>query len=160
MRRPGRGRIVNVSSMGGSLTFPGGGAYHGAKHAVEAFSDALRFEVAGFGIQVVVIEPGLIRTDFAKAAVGSMSDVSTRGPTASSTRRSAARPASAYEGGLARLGGGPETVARKIEQAITARRPRARYSVTPSAKISLGARALMTDRMWDRFVSTQFPRPG
>jgi len=160
MRRAGRGRIVNLSSIGGRLTFPGGGAYHGAKHAVEAFSDALRFEVAGFGIQVVVIEPGLITTDFAKAAVGSMSDVSHEGPYGEFNTAVGRETAGAYQGGLARLGGGPETVARKIERAITARRPRARYSVTPSAKISLGARALMTDRMWDRFVSTQFPRPG
>src|ERR687891_1080019 len=64
MRRQGHGRIVNVSSMGGKLTFPGGGVYHATKHAVEALSDVLRFEVAGFGVQVVVIEPGLIRTRF------------------------------------------------------------------------------------------------
>ena len=58
--------------MGGRLTFPGGGWYHASKHAVEALSDALRFEVQGFGIDVVVIEPGLIRTDFAETAVGSI----------------------------------------------------------------------------------------
>jgi NAD(P)-dependent dehydrogenase (short-subunit alcohol dehydrogenase family) len=160
MRRAGHGRIVNLSSIGGRLTFPGGGAYHGTKHAVEAFSDALRFEVAGFGIQVVVIEPGLIRTEFANAAVGSMSDVSHEGPYGEFNTAVGRETAGAYEGGLAKLGGGPETVARKIERAITARRPRTRYSVTPSAKISLGARALMTDRMWDRFCGTQFPRPG
>jgi hypothetical protein len=68
--------------------------------------------------------------------------------------------ASAYEGPLARLGAGPEAVARKIERAISARRPRTRYKVTASAGLGLGARRLMTDRMWDRFVSTQFPRPG
>ncbi len=72
MRRQGWGRVVNVSSMGGRLTFPGGGWYHASKHAVEALSDALRFEVQGFGIDVVVIEPGLIRTSFAEAAVGSI----------------------------------------------------------------------------------------
>src|SRR5881394_1347504 len=69
MRRQGWGRIVNLSSMGGRLTFPGGGVYHGTKHAVEAISDALRFEVRGFGVDVIVIEPGLIRTQFADAAV-------------------------------------------------------------------------------------------
>ena len=58
--------------MGGRLTFPGGGWYHASKHAVEALSDALRFEVQGFGIDVVVIEPGLIRTGFAEAAVGTI----------------------------------------------------------------------------------------
>jgi NAD(P)-dependent dehydrogenase (short-subunit alcohol dehydrogenase family) len=72
MRRQGYGRIVNVSSMGGRLTFPGAGYYHATKHAVEALSDALRFEVEGFGVKVSVIEPGLIRTGFAHAAVGSM----------------------------------------------------------------------------------------
>ena len=73
MRRQRSGRIVNVSSMGGKLTFPGGGAYHATKHAVEAISDALRFEVKGFGVDVVVIEPGLIKTRFgdtARATVG------------------------------------------------------------------------------------------
>ena len=58
MRRQGWGKIVNISSMGGKLTFPGGGFYHGTKHAVEAISDALRFEVRGFGVDVIVIEPG------------------------------------------------------------------------------------------------------
>ncbi len=113
MRRAGHGRIVNLSSIGGRLTFPGGGAYHGTKHAVEAFSDALRFEVAGFGIQVVVIEPGLITTEFANAAVSSMGDVSHEGPYGEFNTAVGRETASAYESGLARLGGGPETVARQ-----------------------------------------------
>ena len=92
MRRQGWGRIVNVSSMGGKLTFPGGGVYHATKHAVEALSDALRFEVAGFGVDVVVIEPGLIKTGFADAAVGSMADEPTAdGPYARVQRRGRAR---------------------------------------------------------------------
>src|SRR3990170_2774178 len=73
MRRQGWGKIVNVSSMGGKMTFPGGGIYHATKHAVEAISDALRFEVKGFGVEVVVIEPGLIKTNFAETSVGSVS---------------------------------------------------------------------------------------
>jgi NAD(P)-dependent dehydrogenase (short-subunit alcohol dehydrogenase family) len=162
MRRAGRGRIVNLSSMGGRLTFPGGGAYHGTKHAVEAISDALRFEVAGFGIQVVLIEPGLIRTRFGDAAVGSMADVEHDGPYGEFNTAVGRETAGAYESGsaLGRLGGGPETVARKIERAITARRPRTRYTVTPSAKLALGARRVTTDRIWDRAMRSQFPRPG
>src|SRR5918999_140602 len=74
MRGQGFGRIVNLSSMGGKLTFPGGGFYHATKYAVEAISDALRFEVRGFGVEVVVIEPGLIRTGFAQTAVSSMGE--------------------------------------------------------------------------------------
>src|SRR5213083_1841508 len=72
MRGQGWGRIINISSMGGRLVFPGGGFYHGTKFAVEASSDALRFEVKGFGVDVVVIEPGLIKTEFGNAAVGSL----------------------------------------------------------------------------------------
>jgi len=160
MRERGTGRIVNISSMGGKLTFPGGGVYHATKHAVEALSDALRFEVAGFGIQVVVIEPGLIKTSFADAAVGSIAANEPEGPYADFNRKIGEATAGAYEGGLARLGGGPDTVARKVEKAITARRPRTRYKVTPSASLSMASRRLMTDRMWDRFVGTQMPRPG
>src|ERR671932_959534 len=68
MREQGFGRIVNLSSMGGRLTFPGGGFYHATKYAVEAVSDALRFEVSGFGVAVSVIQPGLIRTSFDEVA--------------------------------------------------------------------------------------------
>ena len=72
MRRARQGRIVNIGSMGGRLTFPGGGAYHATKHALVALNDALRFEVRGFGIDVVLIEPGLIRTGFADVALASL----------------------------------------------------------------------------------------
>ena len=158
MRERGRGRIVNVSSMGGKLTFPGGGIYHATKHAVEALSDAMRFEVRGFGIDVVVIEPGLIKTGFADAAVGSMAE-NDDGPYAEFNNAVSKATAGAYEGGLAKLGGGPDAVARKIEKAITAGRPKTRYKVTPSAGMAMAQRGLMTDRMWDRFVGTQFPQP-
>jgi NAD(P)-dependent dehydrogenase (short-subunit alcohol dehydrogenase family) len=161
MRNQGWGKIVNLSSIGGKLTFPGGGVYHATKHAVEGLSDVLRFEVSAFGIDVIVIEPGLIKTKFAEAAVGSMAGaLPTEGPYAAFNAAVGRETAGAYEGPLARLGGGPETVARKIERAISARRPRTRYAVTPSAGISLTARKLTTDRMWDRAMETQFPRPG
>src|SRR3954447_18701202 len=81
MRERRWGRIVNLSSMGGRLTFPGAGVYHGTKHAVEAMSDALRFEVAGFGVRVVLIEPGLITTNFGETAAGSIgSELPSDGP--------------------------------------------------------------------------------
>src|SRR3954451_1844650 len=72
MREQRWGKIVNIGSMGGRLTFPGGGYYPATKHALEALSDALRFEVAGFGIDVVLLEPGLIVTAFGEAAAASM----------------------------------------------------------------------------------------
>jgi NAD(P)-dependent dehydrogenase (short-subunit alcohol dehydrogenase family) len=160
MRRQGYGRIVNISSMGGKLTFPGGGYYHASKHAVEAISDALRFEVEGFGIKVSVIEPGLIRTSFANAAVGSM-DGSEDGPYAGFEETVAKATAENYERGpLLRLGGGPETVAEKVEEAISARNPRTRYPVTPSASLFLWLRYLLPDRAWDAIVRSSYPQPG
>ena len=162
MRAQGSGRIVNVSSMGGTLTFPGGGIYHATKYAVEAISDALRFEVAGFGVRVVVIQPGLIRTGFGDAAAGALEDTEDDGPYAAFNAAVGKATQGAYEGGgaAARLGGGPETVARTIERALTTAQPKARYRVTPSAHVLIRQRALMPDRLWDRFVATQFPRPG
>ena len=159
MRRAGSGRIVNVSSMGGKLVFPGGGVYHGTKHAVEAISDALRFEVAGFGVDVVVIEPGLIKTEFGETAAGSISEAEADGPYAKFNADVARATSEAYEGPMAKLGGGPKTVAAKIEKALTARRPHTRYKVTPSAGMIMGLRRAMTDRMWDRFAGSQFPQP-
>ncbi len=161
MRRQGAGRIVNVSSMGGRLTFPGGGAYHGTKHAVEALSDALRFEVRGFGVHVVVIEPGLITTRFGETAAGTVDAATTEGDDPYEEFNAAVSKGTAevYEGPLARLGGGPETVARAIERAITSRRPKTRYKVTPSARLALAQRRLLSDRAWAAFMRTQFPPP-
>ena len=161
MRRQRQGRIVNLSSMGGKLTFPGGGIYHATKHAVEAISDAMRFEVRGFGVDVVVIEPGLIRTDFAETAVGSIGQgTEPEGPYAVFNEAVAAATAGAYHGPLGLLGGGPAAVARTIEKALSARRPRTRYPVTASARLLLAQRALLPDRLWDLAVGTSFPRPG
>jgi NAD(P)-dependent dehydrogenase (short-subunit alcohol dehydrogenase family) len=159
MRRQGHGRIVNVSSMGGKLVFPGGGIYHATKHAVEAISDAMRFEVRGFGIDVVVIEPGLIKTNFAETSVGSVPQEED-GPYSEFNTAVAAATAGAYDGPLARLGAGPEAVAKTIERALTANRPRTRYKVTASARILMAQRRLLPDRAWDRIVGTSFPQPG
>ncbi|HJQ29480.1 MAG TPA: SDR family NAD(P)-dependent oxidoreductase [Rubrobacter sp.] len=159
MRRQGYGRIVNLSSMGGRLTFPGAGYYHASKHAVEALSDALRFEVAGFGIAVSVIEPGLIRTAFADTAVGSMDG--SEDPYAGFEEAVAKATTENYERGpFSRLAGGPEAVAKAIETAISARNPRSRYVVTPSAHLLLGLRRLLPDRAWDAALRTSYPQPG
>jgi NAD(P)-dependent dehydrogenase (short-subunit alcohol dehydrogenase family) len=161
MRRQGYGRIVNVSSMGGKLTFPGGGYYHATKHAVEALSDVLRFEVEGFGVKVSVIEPGLIRTGFADTAVGSMDDLDGENPYAGFDEGVARTTVENYERGpISKLGGGPEAVAEAIEQAISARSPKSRYAVTPSAHLILRLRRLLPDRAWDAVLRTTYPQPG
>ena len=161
MRRQGYGRIVNVSSMGGKLTFPGAGYYHATKHAVEALSDALRFEVDGFGVKVSVIEPGLIKTGFAQAAVGSMDGSDGEDPYAGFDEGVARATSQNYERGpISMLSGGPEEVAEAIEQAISARSPKSRYTVTPSARVFLGLRHLLPDRAWDLVLRTSYPQPG
>ena len=106
MRAQRWGKIVNVSSMGGRLTFPGGGAYHATKYAVEALSDALRFEVRGFGVDVILIEPGLIRTRFGETAVEGIEDAGD-GPYDEFNRRVAAATAGAYESGALGAPGRP-----------------------------------------------------
>jgi NADP-dependent 3-hydroxy acid dehydrogenase YdfG len=159
MRREGRGRIVNVSSMGGKLTFPGGGIYHATKHAVEAISDAMRFETAGFGVRVVLLEPGLIKTEFSNTSVGSIAEADD-GVYAHFNEAVGKATADAYDGPFGKLGGGPDAVAKAVEKALTVKRPRARYTVTPSARIFLTQRALLPDALWDRVVGTTFPRPG
>lgn len=162
MRREGKGRIVNVGSMGGRLTFPGAAWYHASKYALEALSDVLRFEVAGFGIQVSLIEPGIVRTEFSATAAGELAEVSPdAGPYAGFDAHVAAATVSAYERGpLARLGGEPDDVARVIEKALGARRPKPRYLVTPSARLLVGLHALLPDRLWDRMLASSYPRPG
>lgn len=165
MREQRWGRVVNLSSMGGKLVFPGGGFYHATKYAVEAISDALRFEVRGFGIAVVLIEPGLIKSGFSEAAVSAMGPSNGNGkggdPYAAFHEAVARATKESYEKGpLARFTGVPEDVAKVIQKAIEADRPKARYTVSGSAKILLTQRKLLSDRTWDRFLRSNFPSPG
>jgi NAD(P)-dependent dehydrogenase (short-subunit alcohol dehydrogenase family) len=146
MRGAGRGRIVNVSSMGGRLVYPTGGWYHASKYAVEALSDALRVEVAPFGISVVLVEPGLIRTEFESVASGGLASGHPAGPYAALRkhaddvmRRGYASPAGAE----------PKAVADVVRRAVEASRPRTRYVVTPAAKAQVQLRRFGGDRLWD-----------
>lgn len=160
MRGQGRGRIVNISSMGANFVFPGGGVYHATKYAVDAISDALRFEVRGFGVDVVIVQPGLIRTEFGETAAAAV-PAAADGPYGHFNTHVGAMTQAAYRGALGRiLGGAPASVARVVEKAITTRHPRARYRVTPSAHLLLAQRRLMTTGMWDAMLRTQFPQPG
>jgi len=171
MRDQRWGKIVNLGSMGGRLVFPGGGWYHATKHALEAISDALRFEVRGFGIDVILLEPGLITTEFGNAAVASMSEVDGVGSEAGTGAVAGGDPYAkfnatvgsatqgAYEGPLRLLGAGPERVAKVIEKSLRKRRAPTRVTITPSAKLTIPSRRLMPDRAWDALMRAQFPTP-
>jgi NADP-dependent 3-hydroxy acid dehydrogenase YdfG len=160
MRSKARGRIINVSSMGGRLTFPYFGVYHASKYAVEALSDALRMEVAGLGVRVVLIEPGLIRSNFADVSQSTVQARHAEGPYASFAAHMARATVETYrKGPLAALSGTPEDVARCIVRAATTARPRARYTVSASATLLLGIRRLLPDALWDAFIRSQYPLP-
>src|SRR5579884_1819414 len=159
MRAQRWGKIVNISSMGGRLTFPGGGLYHATKYAVEAISDALRFEVRGFGVNVIVIEPGLIVTRFGEVASSSVDEVEGEGPYGEFNRKVAKLTEGVYKGPMAKFGGGPEAVAKTIAGALSSSRPKARYPVTPSAHLMINQRRLVPDGVWDLMMRTQYPTP-
>lgn len=161
MRRQRWGRVVNLSSMGGKLTLPGGGFYHATKHAVEALSDALRFEVRGFGVDVVVVQPGPIVTSFGDTAIASIDGTAgADGAYAAFTAQLAAKVREAYEGPMGKLAAQPHAVALAIEKAITATRPKPRYVVTAAAHVLMGLRRWLPDRGWDAFLTSQFTPPG
>ena len=140
--------------MGGRLTFPGGGAYHATKYAVEAMSDALRMEVARFGIDVICVEPGLIRTEFGSTAASGVA--SDDGPYAEFNAAVAKSTRDVYSGPLSRLGGDADDVAEAIEKALGRKRAPTRVPVTASARVLMGLRRVLPDRAWDRVVGSAF----
>lgn len=156
MRRGGGGRIVNMSSVGGRMTFPGGGFYNASKYAVEALSDALRFETAPFGVSVSVVEPNLIR------------DTGFEGPVGASVSRNAAADGP-YAGLRAAIldqmsrcfepsgmSSPPLDVARTVRRALTDRRPRTRYVVSTGGKLILLSRRWVPELSMDRILRDQF----
>src|SRR6204780_452621 len=160
MPRQRGGRVVNISSMGGKLPFPGGAYYHATKHAVESLSDALRFEVKPFGIDVIVIQPGPIKTRFGDTAVGSIA-APKDSPYAAFNAVLEKQIREPYEGGpMARFAAPPDAAAEVIGKAISATSPRTRYKVTLAARILMGLRRVLPDRAFDAFLRTQFPPPA
>jgi hypothetical protein len=110
---------------------------------------------------VVLLEPGLITTEFGEAATASMTgfESSDDDPYATFNATVGAVTKGAYDGPMRLLGAGPERVAKVIERAITRRRPRPRITITPSAKLSILSRRLVSDRTWDAAMRAQFPQP-
>lgn len=149
MRDAHRGTVVNVTSMGGRFAAAFGGWYHASKFAVEGLSDALRQEVAPFGVRVVVVEPGAIRTEWGGIAASSAVAVSGDGPYGA--RVQAMAPALVGDASQVR-GSDPDVVARVIERAIRSRRPRTRYAVGFGARPAIVARRLLPDRAFDAIL--------
>ena len=150
MREQRFGRIINISSIGGKIYTPLGAWYHATKHAVEGFSDALRLEVRQFGIDVVVIEPGAIQSEWEGIAADSAQRISGSGAYADFTEKTVRRMKSAYDSGG--KPSPPEVVARTIVGAALAGRPATRYATGRNARMLLFLRRVLSDRMFDRVV--------
>jgi len=157
MRAQRSGYVVNISSVGGKIYEPLGGWYHATKFAVEGLSDSLRLELAPFGIHVVVVQPGAIRTEWA--------DIAAEGLREQSAGTAYADQAALVGGVLGRAGNPrlsspPSVVGDAVARAVQARRPRTRYAVGRGARPVLVARRLLRDRAFDRLVTTTFRLAG
>ena len=146
MRARGAGKIVNITSVAGKMHQPFGGWYHATKFAVEGMSDCLRMEVAPFGIDVIVIEPGAIATDWPEVARAHLLKASGAGPYAEGAARHALMLGGAEK---AKAASAPEVVALTVSRALKAKRPRTRYAAGGGAKGILLARWLLPDRVFD-----------
>ena len=153
MRTQGSGTIINISSMGGKLTTPLGGWYHATKYAVEALSDALRMELRPFGIDVVVVEPGGIRTEWASIAADHLEATAEGSAYANQIRAVAGAMRSESNN---RRYSPPEVIARTVGRIVTARRPRTRYAVGFMAKPLIAARRVLPDRAFDQLIGAAF----
>ncbi|TQS29487.1 oxidoreductase [Microbispora sp. KK1-11] len=157
MRAQRSGTIVNVTSMGGKIYTPLGGWYHGTKFALEALSDCLRLEVKPFGIDVVVVEPGGIATEWGGIAADKLKDASGSGSYAT---QAAAVATSLSSPANARRNSPPRAIADAIANAVTARRPKTRYTAGFGAKPLIFIRWLLPDRAFDALIAraTGLPR--
>ena len=153
MRAQQSGKIVNISSIGGKIATPFGGWYHASKFALEGLSDSLRNEVKPFGIDVIVIEPGGIKSEWGGIAYDSLIKVS--GETA--YKELAGQIAGAFQD-TERNNPGPILIAELILKAIESKKPKARYSAGYMAKPVLFMRKILSDSMFDKMTMSQVRR--
>ena len=154
MRAQRHGTIVNLGSTAGLVTLPGAGVYCMSKPALEAMSDALRFEVAPFGVRVVLLEPQGVRTELVANDPNLV--IRPDSPYLGFMRNLDEFAAKAFRPG-ARTMLPPDAVAKAVVKAITAKRPRARYAVGAVAKALPPARRAVPDHLWDSMVRRMFP---
>ncbi|MCK9904725.1 oxidoreductase [Frankia sp. Cpl3] len=159
MRAQGSGTIINISSMGGRFATPLGAWYHASKFAVEGLSDAMRLELKRFGIDVVLVEPGLIRTEWGAIAADKLRATSGHGPYA----EQAGAMATSLENGSrpdARRTSPPTVIADAVTKAATARRPRTRYTAGFGARPLILLSRVLPDRVFDAFIKRTSGAPA
>jgi short-subunit dehydrogenase len=143
MRERRSGRVINVSSVGGRITLPYFGVYNSTKYAVESLSEALRYELRPFGIDVVLIEPGVIRTNFEATAVSGLGQFATT-PYAVAVEKYEQMSKFADK-----FASNPIVIAKAISRAVRARRPSARYVAPRSTNFILFMNTILPTRVWD-----------
>ncbi|MCO6480114.1 MAG: oxidoreductase [Phaeodactylibacter sp.] len=152
MRQQKSGKIINISSMGGKIYTPLGAWYHATKHALEGWSDCLRLELAPLNIDVVVIEPGIITTEFGDVMMQPLLDRSAGGPYDKLAQAVARATKGSYEQG----GSSPTSVITNlISDAVSSSKPKTRYAAGKFAKPMLFLRRWLSDRMFDRVIMSQ-----
>lgn len=151
MRDRGYGKIVNISSMGGKIWTPFGGWYHATKFAVEGLSDCMRMELKPFGIDVIVIEPGGVASEWSDIAADHLVKVSGKGAYGEAARKTAEATKRTYAGNVTK----PEMIAKCIGKAVTVRKPKTRYLLGMGAKPMVYMKNIFGDRAFD-WVVTKF----
>lgn len=150
MRKQGSGRIINISSVGGRAVGPFGGWYHGTKFALEALSDSLRMELKPFGIDVVVVEPGGIKSEFLDIAASGLQATSGNGPYANRVK---SMLASFTNPRMMSMQSPPQVIADVIARAATVKQPKTRYVAGFGARPLVTLRRLLSDRAFDSLIS-------
>ncbi|MEX2595911.1 MAG: oxidoreductase [Salibacteraceae bacterium] len=145
MRAQKSGKIINMSSMGGKMYTPMGAWYHATKHALEGWSDCLRLELKQFNINVVIIEPGGIKTEFDDVMYDSLKGNSGSGPYASLASKVKKGSDTMYN----KLASKPEVIAKAVSEAVKSKRPKTRYRRGFMAKPGVFMRTFFGDRFWD-----------
>ena len=149
MRAKQSGKIINISSMGGKIYTPLGSWYHATKHALEGWSDCLRLELAPFNIDVVIIEPGAIKTEFGDVMLAPMMERSGNSAYSAMAKKMEQMTKSSYEQGNA---SDPSVIAKVVSQAVKAKKPQTRYAVGKFAKPMIFMRKWLGDRLFDKII--------
>ncbi|WP_167955572.1 oxidoreductase [Anaerosporobacter faecicola] len=149
MRKQQSGKIINISSMAGRVSTPFGAWYHATKYAVEGFSDCLRMETKPFGIDVVLIEPGAIKTDWGIIAADHLEESSAKGAYAAQAKRVVNYLRQSYNSDSISK---PEVISNAIRKAVLSKKPKTRYLIGYGAKLSVCIKRVVSDRMFDKII--------
>jgi short-subunit dehydrogenase len=153
MRERKSGQIINISSMGGKMYTPMGAWYHATKHALEGWSDCLRLELKQFNIDVVIIEPGVIATEFADVLYEPMLKNSGEGPYANMAKQLAAATKEMY--GKPKSISPTSVISKAISEAVNSKKPKTRYRRGKFAKPMVWMRIMFGDRFFDKVIMSE-----